>query len=56
MPEDEVLLVHGIDAAFCLWDVVLQVLVQCMVVIFSSPKPVYDWSYSLVTLLGDHPL
>ena len=40
-PEYEVLLAGGIDAAFCIWDLVFHALVQCPVVVFSS-KPVYN--------------
>ena len=56
VPEHEVLLVCSIDAAFCIWDVVLQVLVQCAVIVLPPSKPVHDQSYSLVTPLGDNPL
>ena len=35
-PEYKVLLAGGIDAAFCIWDLVFHVLVQCLVVIFPS--------------------
>ena len=55
-PEYEVLLACSIDAAFRIWDVVLQVLVQCVVIVLPPSKPVHDQSYSLVTPLGDDPL
>ena len=55
-PEHEGLLACSIDVAFRVWDMVLQVLVQCAVVVLPLSKPVHDLSYSLVTPLGDDPL
>ena len=56
MPEHEVLLAYSVDAAFRIWGVVLQVLVQCAVVVLPPSKPVHDQLYSLVTPLGNDPL
>ena len=41
VPEHEVLLVGGIDAAFSIWDFVFHKLVQGPVVIFSPSKPIH---------------
>ena len=40
-PEYEVLLAGGIDAAFCIVDLMFHVLVQCPVVIFPSFQPIH---------------
>ena len=55
-PEYKILLACGIDVAFHIGDVVLQVLVQCAVVILPPSKPIHDQSYSFVAPLGDDPL
>ena len=56
VPEYDVLLVGCIDLAFCIWDMVLQVLVQCPVVILPSCQPVHYQMYSYVTALCHHPM
>ena len=55
-PEYEILLACSIDAVLCVWDMVLQVLVQCVVIILPPSKPVHEQSYSLVAPLGKDPL
>ena len=55
-PKHEVLLVGHVDPAFGIQDMVLEVLVQCLVVILLSFQPVHYQSYSYVTPLCHYPM
>ena len=55
-PEYKVLLAGSIGLAFSIRVMVLEVLVQCLVVILLSSQPVHYQLYSYVTQLCHHPM